>query len=141
VSVRISHIASLALLIAASTAPALASARHDSASAILTDPKTHAYVGTFTENCSKSPVAVNVFLAPARAIQGTEWIGIEPGSSGTPSAFVSAQNEWISVSSFGGMNPAGCIPVGMSVVLIYSPGGLLGNTLQVLLAEGVVSAS
>jgi hypothetical protein len=100
---------------------------------------TRVYVGTFVEDCSRAPATVTIFLHPSRNIHGTEFLALEPANTATLSAVVSAQGGSITLQSFGGPSKTGCLPSNSTIMLIYSPGGLL-STLLLLVGEGVVTA-
>jgi hypothetical protein len=123
-----------------STPAAVAATFNTTAAAVLVHPGSHAYVGTFVEDCSRSQTTVRAILEPSRTIMGTETLALEMSNTATFSASVTAQGGTLTLHAFGAASATGCIPPGSTIMLIYSPGGML-QSLLVLVGQGVVTST
>jgi hypothetical protein len=102
-------------------------------------------VATFTETChdygkTVATVKLRAPLAPL-TLQGTESLAIFAKGKVEPVIGVEASDpNGTEVCEFHGKSAVGCIPQGVEVSLVKSPGGDLG-TLLIVLASGTVQSA
>ena len=95
-------------------------------SATLVDPATHAYVGTFVQNCA-SPIGkssyVGVYLGQPIQVEGKARLSLlgQGGTAFTTSPRAIGEEGWLSEA--GGQSKMGCLPVGSTVLLVSMPLG------------------
>src|SRR5690348_8946632 len=95
-------------------------------SATLISPSTHAYVGTFVQNCA-SPIGrsayVGVYLGQPIQVEGRATLSLlgQGGSVFTTSPRANGEEGWLSEA--GGQSKMGCLPVGSTVMLVSMPLG------------------
>ncbi|MEO6990512.1 MAG: hypothetical protein ABI346_04790 [Candidatus Baltobacteraceae bacterium] len=128
----------LAIAIGLVSAPARAQSMPVTAAATLTDPNTHAYVGTFVEDC-RAKVLAFTYLAQPYLIEGKQALGIDPEGTSTLDISIAAAGNGVAVSAFGGHAQDGCLATGSKLVLVFNPGTLNDGLLRVL-GQGIVTA-
>ena len=99
-------------------------------------------VATFSETCHDyGRTVATVKLRAPLTLQGTESLAIFAKGIGEPVIGVEASDpKGTEVCEFHGKSAVGCVPQGVGVSLVKSPGGDLG-TLLIVLASGTVQSA